>query len=38
MMNSDEIQQEMNNMVPKISHNYKKSMMNPKQIRPSLEI
>lgn len=25
-------------MVPKISHNYKKSMINPKQLKPGLEI
>jgi hypothetical protein len=39
-MNSDEIQQfnDINSMIPKISHNYKKSMINPKQFKPSLEI
>ncbi len=41
MMNSDEILQfnEINQIVPKISHHtYKKSMVNPKQLRPALEI
>jgi hypothetical protein len=39
-MNSDEIQQinELNAVVPKMGHAYKKSMANPKQLRPSLEI
>ena len=41
LMNSDEIQQinELNAVVPKMGgHAYKKSMANPKQLRPSLEI
>lgn len=41
LMNSDEIQQisELNSMVPKMGgHAYKKSMVNPKQLRPPLEI
>lgn len=41
LMNSDEIQQinELNQVVPKMGgHAYKKSMVNPKQLRPSLEI
>jgi hypothetical protein len=40
LMNSDEIQQinELNSMIPKIGHSYKKSMVNPKQLRPALEI
>jgi hypothetical protein len=40
MMNSDEIQKlnELNNMVPQIGHAYKKSMINPTLLRPTLEI
>jgi hypothetical protein len=39
-MNSDEIQKmnELNNMVPQIGHAYKKSMINPTLLRPTLEI
>ena len=38
-MNSDELLNEMNNMIPTIkNHQYKKSMINPTQFKPSLEI